>query len=59
MFSTPIENPADSDNEVDVEDTWMHVQQPIQLAEVMPLVTSSDLGLSSTFVPSIAANFHI
>jgi len=59
MFSTPTEDPADSGGEVHVEDTGMHVQQLTQLTEVMPLVTSSDSGLSSTFVPSIVANSHI
>jgi len=55
MFSTPIKDPADSD-EVNVENTGMYVQQLTQLTEVMLLVTSSDPGLSSTFVPS---NSHI
>ena len=53
MFSTPI------DGEVHVENTDMYVQQLTQLTELMPLVTLSDPGLSSTFVPSIAANSHI
>ena len=59
MFSTPTEDPADSGGEVHVEDTGMHVQQLTQLTELMPLVTSSDSGLSSTFVPSIVTNSHI